>query len=355
MAEATLREVISQAVDKSEPTATIEPINTEPAKVEPAKVESAKVEPAKVEPVKAEPVKAEPAKVEPAKVEPPRGLRPPESWKPAIREQHWTKLPPAVQAEIYRRERQIDEALQHSAEARKGMEAFQGLTSQFQDLFEFEKMAPMQTIGNLLNISRTLRFAPAPAKAQMMAQIIQGFGVDVKSLDQALAMVVGGEDPNVQQAQVQSQAIEKALAKELAPMRDFMSGLQQQRAAAQQRSDAELQTEIETFANDPVNEYFPIVKDVMADIMEVGASRGQKISLQDAYKRAILAHNDLAGQFTQQQIAAQALKLSAPATQALQKAGLSVTGAPSGETPPASGLNLRSDIEAAVSKHSGRQ
>ena len=284
----------------------------------------------------------------------PKGIRPPESWKPAIREQHWAKLPLPVQTEIFRREREINDALQHTAEARKGMEQFGQLVNEYKDVFEFEKAPPMQSVRNLLNIHRTLRSAPAPQRAQFMAQIINGFGVDVKLLDQALSMLVSPQDPAAQQVRTQAQNFEQVLDQKLAPMRDFMTNLTRQQQTVRQTAEQELQTEIQKFAEDPANEYFEVVRDVMADIMEAGASRGQKISLQDAYKRAILANNDLAGQFSQERLRQEAAKLSAPAAEAARKAGLSVTGSQTLGAPPESGINLRSDIEAAVARHSGR-
>jgi hypothetical protein len=48
-------------------------------------------------------------------------FKPPQSWKPTVRE-HWGALPAEVQAEVDRREREIAKALQESAEASKGQE-----------------------------------------------------------------------------------------------------------------------------------------------------------------------------------------------------------------------------------------
>jgi hypothetical protein len=288
------------------------------------------------------------------KVEAAKGIRAPESWKPAIREQHWSKLPVAVQTEIHRRERQVDAALQESSEARKTSEALNGLVTTYKDVFEYEKAPPLQTVSNLLNISRSLRFSPAPQKAQLMAQVIQGFGIDVKLLDQALSMLVSPQDPAVQQVNTQTKAIQDAIAQQLAPVREFMGGIQKTQQSQAQKAEQDMQSEVSAFANDPKNEYFEVVKDVMADIMEVGARHGQKISLQDAYRRAILANNDLAVPYTQAMLKAASASASAPADQAARRAGLSVTGAPGGGLAVEGGVNLRGDIEAAVARHSGR-
>lgn len=357
MPEDSMRDTISKAMEVptdpvvADPAVVADPVVTEPVVSDPVAVsDPVKTEPATTDPVKTEPVVAKPVKAEPAK-----GIRPPESWKPAIRTEHWAKLPVAVQAEIHRRERQIDEGLQAASEARRGMEQVTTLFGQFQDLFEYEKQPPLQTVASLLNISKTLRFAPAPQKAQLMAQVIHGFGVDLKFLDQALSMLVTPQDPAAQAVQSQSQLIQQAIQREMAPMRELMGGLQLQRQGQQQQQELIMKSEIQTFADDPKNQYFEVVKDVMADILEAGAARGQKISLQEAYQRAILANNDLAGQYSQQQLSQAAQRASAPASQAQALAGMSVTGAPSGASvSPNSGVNLRADIEAAVARHSGR-
>jgi hypothetical protein len=280
------------------------------------------------------------------------GLRPPESWKPAIRDKHWKTLPPEVQAEVYRRERQVDQVLKDTAIARKSVEQFNSVANEFKDVFEYEKAPPLQTIHNLLNINRTMRFAPPAAKAQMAAQIIQGFGVDVGLLDQALSMHLSTIDPAKQQASAQSQEIQQAIAQALRPMNEFMGSLKQNREAQTQAEDNRIQSEIQAFAEDPKNVYFSVVSDAMADILELAARREQKLSLKEAYDRAILSNNDLAGTVTQQRMREAAAKVSDPAHKARSLSSMSVTGSPSGAS-----VNLQQDgsvrqaLEAAIAQH----
>lgn len=337
------------------------------AKVEEPKVGEAKVGEAKVGEVKVEEpknkipepqfgdkTKVEETKVEESKpkVEEPKvKVRPPESWKPAIREAHWSKLPPEVQAEIHRRERQIDTTLQQTAEARRTHDAVASLVTNYRDVFEAEKLPPFQSLTNLLQISRALRFGQPAHKAQVIAQAVKGFGIDVKLLDQALSMML---DPSAQAQTDQNAMFEQVLSKHLAPVREFMTSVSQTRQQAAQEQQQTLQNEIAAFAADPANEFFETVRDTMADIMEAGAARGQKITLQDAYQRAILAHNDLAPVVTQRAMAKAASEVSAPAARARQLASTSVTGAPSSGNVAPDVSTVRSALEAAVSKHSGR-
>ena len=115
-----------------------------------------------------------------------------------------------------------------------------------------------------------------------------------------------------------------------------------------------MQQEIADFAQDPKNEYFEDVRETMADILEAGAARGQKISLPEAYQRAILAHNDLAPLVAQKRLAEAANQANGPAAQARSLASTSVTGSPSTVLPTADVASVRSAVEAAVSRHSGR-
>lgn len=287
----------------------------------------------------------------------PVGFKPPESWKQQIRDEHWKKLPVQVQAEVLRRERQVEATLRGAAEFRRTSEQLNGLVNNFRDVFQSENVPPLQTMANLLNISRTLKSAPPPQRAQMMAQVIQSYGVDLTLLDQALAFHVrntqqggqGGVNPN------QMGAFQQMLDQRLAPITQAFAQQQQNAFLQQQQAQQVVMSEVETFAADPKNEYFDLLREEVADILEMGAKRGQKITLQEAYTRAMLANNDLAPLVSRQRVEEEAARLSAPAAQAARTAGLSVTGAPSGATPVASApTTIRGSIEAAIDKLQGR-
>lgn len=276
------------------------------------------------------------------------GIRPPESWKPAIRDKHWKTLPPAVQAEIHRRERQVDDALKSSAEARRGVEVVGQLFNQYKDVLEYEGAPPLQTVNNLLSATRTLRFSPPPQKAQAMAQLIQGFGIDLQLLDQALAYLYG----NAPQANPQVSAVQQVVAQQLAPVQQYISEQQrQQQQQAEQnqfQTESSLQNEINQFASSAENEYFEYVRDAMADILETAAHRGHKVTLQEAYHRACLGDNNIA----QQYLSKKAQAAGATAAAAAAKAGMSVTGSPAqGDTTLPPGADVRAALNAAWAKH----
>lgn len=276
------------------------------------------------------------------------GIKAPESWRPAVRDKHWKTLPPQVQAEIHRRERQVTEALASTAEARRSVEAVNSLFQQYKDVLAYEKVPPLQTVANLLNVGHALRFSSEPQRAQVMAQVIQGFNVDLQLLDQALAYLYG----NTPQQDPQLAKVQQVVSQQLAPIQQHIQSqqqyFQQQQLQAQQQADYELGSEIERFAADPQHEYFEHVREAMADILETAANRGQKVSLDDAYRRAVLADNSIAGAY----ISAQAKAASSRAAQAAGLAGISVTGSPAqGDHSLPAGADMRAALNAAWSKH----
>lgn len=279
------------------------------------------------------------------------GSRAPESWRKDIRDKHWNTLSPAVQGEILRREAQIDTALRSSADARKFQEDANVLYENFRDVFEFEAAPPAQTLMNVMSAVRALRFAPPTQKAQLMAQFVQGFGVDLQMLDQALAYLYGNapqQDP--------ASGVEQVVAKQLAPVHQYISRREQQEQARRQyqqnRTEAQLQIEVDKFAEDPNNEYFEQLREDMATLMETAANRGQRMTLKDAYHRAAMLYPDIYQEYAKKQ----ATRAGAAGAAAQEKAGLSLTGAPGGGVAGASGAaTIRGALEAAINRAEGRR
>lgn len=279
------------------------------------------------------------------------GSRAPESWRKDIRDKHWNTLPPAVQGEILRRETQVNSALRSSAEARKFQEDANILYESYKDVFDYEAAPPTQTLMNVMGALRALRFAQPTQKAQLMAQFVQGFGVDVQMLDQALAYLYGNSPQ-----QSPTQGVEQVVAQQLAPVHQYISQREQaaerQRTQRQQQIEYNLQVEVDKFAADPANEYFEQLREDMANIMEASANRGQRMTLSEAYQRAATIYPDIYAEFARKQAA----RAGAAGHAAAQKAGLSVTGAPGGGVAGAAGATtLRGALEAAVARVEGRR
>jgi hypothetical protein len=268
-------------------------------------------------------------------------VRAPVSWRPELREK-FGALPVEVQGEINRREREVEHGLRQSADARRFQEEFHHVVRPFEAMIRSENADPLTAVNNLLTTAYQLRVAPPQQKAQLVAQIITQFGVDIGTLDGILSQVVQGQQP-------QQDPTLQYIQRELQPMREFISsvrGMQQQRQAMTANEAA---TELETFAADPQNEYFNDVKADIADILELAARRGQKMTLQDAYNRATMAHPTISTLIANRRIAQTAQQQSSAAQRAKNaSASIPSGGAPEqGTQAGAKPKDLYSAVEAA--------
>jgi len=291
--------------------------------------------------------KAPEKKVEDKKDELPRGFDAPQSWRAPIKEKFWNKLPSEVQVEVLRREKEVQGILKSSGEFKATHESVNKMVSDYNDVFSRETTTPDVTMRNLLNVVRVLQTAPSGVKAQHMAALITSFGVDVAMLDTALsAMVQNG----VTGERKPGDDIRQILQTELAPVREFMGSMRKRAEAVQHKSAATLQADIEAFAADPANEYFDLVAEDMADLMDLASARHQKLSLSDAYQRAIMTRSDISGAIARKKLEEAAGQRSAAADKAKNKADLSTTGAPvAGNLPSGEVPTIREALMAAMS------
>jgi hypothetical protein len=196
----------------------------------------------------------------------------------------------------------------------------------FKDVFAYEgpNIHPMQTVSNLLNVVKSLRSGTPENKAEIMAELIQQFGIDVPQLDASLSKRVGPNGtfaPNIQPA------VQAAVQAQMAPFNQFIQSFVSQQQQKEQEIASEASTELQAFASDPKNEFFNDVREEMADILELATRRGQKISLPTAYQRAIVMRSDLAAIVANRQLKSKAAEATAQAQAAKAKA-VSISGGP---------------------------
>lgn len=273
----------------------------------------------------------------------PKGDRAPASWKPELRE-HWGALPEGVRSEIYRRESEVQRTLQETAEARKTAEAVMRTIAPYEAFIKAENSNPLQAIDNLMSTAARLRTGTAPELAQLVAGIVNQFGVGrfgnafIEQLDSALA----GQTPKVDP---QQNAIEQVLNQKLAPVQQMLTQFQQAQAQQQQMVQQQAVNEVEQFLSKA--EFGNDVREDMADILEVAQRRGINMTLQDAYKKAVMMNDNVRSVLTQR---AQSQKAQSQ-TQAAQRAksvAVSVSGAAPMGGVQAPVTDVRSAIEAAI-------
>ncbi len=202
----------------------------------------------------------------------------PVSWSPAAREV-WDKVPPDVQKEISKREKEAQTVLNESAQARQIAEQFNGMTQPYQNLFSVRGNTSVQGVQEVLQLANGLQFGNKVQKAEIMAQLFKDFDIDVASVDDLL---VGNP----------------LSADEPAGMADMRARLDQQEQRFNQQQEtvhnervSTINTEVGDFITK--NEFARDLRLDMADFMDVAESKGRKITLQVAYDRALATRPDI--------------------------------------------------------------
>ncbi len=264
--------------------------------------------------------------------------KPPQSWKTQVKGT-WSTLPREVREEVTRREQNITRALSETAQARQLATQFNEVVRPYEARIRSMNMPPLAAVGELLKADHLLSTAPAPTKAQFMASLIQQYGVDIGMLDSVLA----GQPT----ADPVTERVENLVQARLAPLQQFVQQQAMLAAQQQQAEAASMGQYLQAMAADSQKyPHFMAVKDTMADLLELGANRGQAMTVEQAYTRAV-AMEGLSTQSTQQ--------LAHDAAQRALLASSSVKGtdavAPASK---AAGSDLRATIEAAFASVGGR-
>lgn len=248
--------------------------------------------------------------------------RPPSSWKPAAKVA-WAALPPAVQAEIYRRETDFSNTvlngpLKESADFGRTV---RGVVEPYRAMIEAEGGTPERAIGDLLKTAQLFRTAPQPTKLQALFQLDQQFGAGLQAfIQQEVLRHSGQAGVTAPQPQMQPPA---------PPYQDprvdtLLAAYQQQEreraAQAERASSAAVEQFIATKGADGKDAY-PFVDNVLEDMsMRVQALRRQNPALEhtqalkQAYEQAVWANPETRAVL----IAAQQAQAVAPA-EALRK------------------------------------
>ncbi len=270
----------------------------------------------------------------------------PIAWRAAAK-QHWKDLPPEVRQEVARREKDIQQGLRDSTDARRFHEEFGQAVEPYRPLMQGAGVDPLTATKNLWQMAATLQMGNPQQKAQMVAQIIQQNAVDLQTLNDVLVGQVpaqggnGGTDPG----------LASMIQRELAPVRQFMGSIENARQQKQQEIAQTAEQEIEKFAQDPANLFFEDVHEDMADMLELASQRGRQMSLKEAYDRAVAMRPDLV-QVVQHQQGRQTAVETAGTLARKKRAASSVQGVPA-QPSNAKPLDMTGQLNEAWDLHSG--
>jgi hypothetical protein len=266
-----------------------------------------------------------------------QALRAPQSWGASAKAK-FAELPPEIQQEVHKRERDFSIGLQRNAELAQFGRSLAEVINPYQAMLAAEGANPITVVDDMMRTAYLLRTAPPQQKAQLFKQVAQQFGVDLNSLTAEEPYV----DPQIAALQARQQQLEQYLQQQ-----QFQA--QQAAQASQAQETTRLTSEIDDFAADPAHPHFEEVRADMAALLKAGRAQG----LADAYEMAIWARPDIRPSLLQQQQADMEAKRKAEAAKKAreaQAAAVSVRGAPHGGAGlPAPKASLREELEAALS------
>lgn len=274
----------------------------------------------------------------------------PKSWRTGSRV-HWAGIPKEAKDEIIRRDREVFRIFGESANARKLAGEFQQVVQPYLARIQSGNQSPLQAVRNLLDYDHALATSPPQRKAQLAAQLIKDYGIDIRELDAALS--------GTPMADPVQAAIDRALAERLQPFNQYIQNQQQQEQYRNQGYVEEASQVVERMSSDNTKfPHFEQVREDMADLVEVAAKRGLYLDPQQAYNRAVAMNSELGARVAAQQQAESARQAASVQHARAQKAltaSSSVAGAPTG-TPGAggSGGSVRDAVEAAFNSVTSR-
>lgn len=272
-------------------------------------------------------------------------LRAPASFRPLAREQ-WDKTPPAVQQEVVRRDREVSQVLQRTAQAREFADEWTRMLEPHAQFIRSSGRTPVQLVQSLFQTAGALAGGGPRDKAAVIANIMRAYGVGVEELATALdaggPLPAGGAQPYQPQPAPYKDPRVDEIYGELGRMRAFN---EQQAAQSMQAADADLETYLQS------NPYAEEVLDEMADVIEAAHKRGVDMQYEQAYSVVINAlRPDLAALAQAQQAAEGATTPEQGATARAEAAASSVKGAP-GIKPASATMTRREALEAAWDLH----
>lgn len=263
-------------------------------------------------------------------------LKAPGGWAPQAREK-WQALPPEVQQEVHRRERDMATTLQRSAGAAKLGQSFQQVLAPYEAMIRAEGGEPLAAVDSVMRTAAALRTAPPAHKAQLIANMVKTFNVPVEMLDAALVGQAPKDGTQGAQGFDPAQLRQQILA-------DLRSQVQQERA---QHYTSQAHSEVEAFA--PKAEFLDDVREDMGDLMEVAARRGKMLTMEQAYDAALRLphHEGILGVLKQREAAKSATQAQAQTDKA-KAASSSVRGQPSSSPSGQSNGAFKDSREAAL-------
>lgn len=262
-------------------------------------------------------------------------VKAPQSWKPAEREA-FLKADPVVQQAALRREREVNEVMQKSAEARRIETSLRNVMRPYEAFIRAENSTVFQAIDNMMKTAVALRMSAPQQKASVVAQLCEQFGISPEHLDAAWYAIRtgqapqgGGQPARAPQPQYRDPRVDAVIA----------------HIAQQEESDyREVVVDRDKWSEGKA--FYPDVREDMADIIEMRARRGLETTWDQAYDLACRGNPDVAPLYEQQKAAERAAKQNSNTARA-RAAASSVRPSPGPRAPAAADP---SDLRALITE-----
>jgi len=263
-----------------------------------------------------------------------KSLKAPTGWTPKERE-NWSKVPPDLQQRISAREQEMDDLMANTKDSRVVHERMSQLANSYAPVLAAEGVNdPVQAAEGLFKTVAQLRMGSAAQKAQTIAQLVNHYGVDITSLDNAL---VGVEQPVASQ----TSEVEQRVAEQMQPFNQVMEMLQKASTEKTEAAKTDAAAAVTQFAANA--EFINDVRNPMADLIDAASARGQDLSLEKAYNMACLLDPEIS-QVLEQRKANESLMAASNTLEGKRKAATSLNGRRSGVATHQGGINRRSDL-----------
>lgn len=345
-----LREAFNDAYEKAESeveeTAAEESTDETPSEIPPESIEGepeAKSDEPGLEKPAENAAPAEPDNKEKEEPKTDKSGKAPASWNASARED-WAKVPARAQAQIAKRELEVNKVLQESSSARSLVQSLNSTLAPFKDgLIAAGASDPFQAIGALLKTESSLRMGSVAQKANTIASLMKQYGVDTRALDDILVGETPRESPNAQ--------MEQMMDARMAPMNQFLQQQQQNNQQAQYNQSMQATQSVDAFSENA--EFINDVRGDMADLLDMASGRGETITLQQAYDKAC-AINPHVSQVMSERAKQQKIMGINQSTEAKRNAAVSLTGSKGGAGGGGTaGLSLRDTIADAWGSATG--
>lgn len=211
------------------------------------------------------PKEAKPEKVAVEKVAPPESA-------PAEIKAVWEKLTPEAQKAFNKREADIHKGMTTMDEERKFAKEMQTTITPYMPLINAAGSTPAKAVSEMLNYAHILQTGTPQSKGQLLHQLAQRWGADLRMTPQAAQQPANILQSVQQEMQRLQQQVER-----------------QPELIKQQQEEAQLKSVIESFASNPENLHYEKVKPAMAALLSGGVAKDMK----DAYDRACYADPEI--------------------------------------------------------------